>query len=48
MELTFQILATITILGTLASSLRDTNWWIKVCDVGRAHLASVIKISKSD
>lgn len=42
MELTFQILATITILGTLASSLRDTNWWIKVCDVGRAHLASVI------
>lgn len=42
MELLFQILAAITITGTVASSLRDTYWWVKVCDVGRVHTASVI------
>lgn len=42
MELLFQILAAITIIGTLASSLRSTNWWVKVCDVGRVHMASTM------
>ncbi len=39
MELIFQILSFIAILTTLASSLRKTNWWVKVCDVSRFHIA---------
>ena len=42
MELTFQILAAITIIGTLVGSSRKTNWWVKVCDIGRVHIASVM------
>ncbi len=41
MELTFQILAAITIISTLISSLRKTRWWIKVCDISRVHTTSV-------
>ncbi len=42
MELTFQILAAITMIGTMVSSSRKTNWWVKVCDVSRVHIASVM------
>lgn len=38
MELAFQILVFTSIIGTIASSLRSTNWWIKVCDVSRVHM----------